>query len=115
MADAGSDPVAAALAEIQEHNERVIALCDMAPASVQQLAEYDVPRLLKAVEAALEQADDWDQEYARLKPSGADAVSNPGPGSYLVSGRLGALKNCAEGLREAITAALTEQEADDGG
>lgn len=48
-----ADDPSAILAGIREHNERVIALCGMAPAVVRQLAEHDVPRLLAAVEAAL--------------------------------------------------------------
>jgi hypothetical protein len=50
-----SDDPAPALAGIREHNERVIALCGMAPAVVRQLAEHDVPRLVAAVEAVLKE------------------------------------------------------------
>jgi len=49
-----ADDLAATLAGIREHNERVIALCGMAPAVVRQLAEHDVPRLLAAIDAVLE-------------------------------------------------------------
>ncbi len=55
MAD--TDPAASILSVIRENNDRVIALCDMAPAVVRQLAEHDVPRLLAAAEEALKLAD----------------------------------------------------------
>lgn len=61
--------LSATLAGIRENDERVIALCDMAPAVVRQLAEHDVPLLLAALEAVLKLADeagptvtDWPDE-----------------------------------------------------
>ena len=66
----------------------------------------DVPSLVAALEAALKLADDWKAEAARMEPSGADAVQPAMPGNYLVSGRIGALEDCVQELREGITRAL---------
>ena len=63
--------------------------------------------LLAAIRAVLEKAGEWEREFARLEPSGADASGHANPGSYLVSGRLGALEDCTAGLREAITSSLS--------
>jgi hypothetical protein len=66
-----------------------------------------ISSLLAAIRAVLEKAGEWEREFARLEPSGADASGHANPGSYLVSGRLGALEDCTAGLREAITSSLS--------
>ena len=75
-------------------------------AALVQLAATDSPRLLAALRAVLELADSWKREVVNLEPSGADAVQPAMPGNYLVSGRIGALEDCEDALREVITRAL---------
>jgi hypothetical protein len=88
-----TDPVASTLSEIREHDERVIALCDMAPAVVRQLAEHDVPFLLAALEAALKEADKLSRKTVKGSP--LERIRG----------------ECADRFRAAITAALTGKEA----
>jgi hypothetical protein len=116
MPDPG-DPVAPALAEIREHNERVIALCGMAPAVVRQLAEHDVPRLLKAVEAVPEKADDLTRKSEALDAEAEYVVAeHPEAAAVAVLKRERSIAydECARWFRTAITAALTGQEPDHG-
>ena len=90
------DDLASTLAEIRAHNERVIALCGMAPLRVQQLAEHDVPRLLAALEAVLKLTEPPDPENLE----------------YDIDGPLG-FEVSKAAIREAITTALTGKPASD--
>ena len=106
----------AALAGIRENNERVIALCDMAPAVVRQLAEHDVPSLLAAFEAVLKLADDWNKKAAELDAMAerADARGADPLRTTLMSARAQAHHDCAQEFRGAIMATLAGNEAGDG-
>jgi len=87
-----ADDLASTLAAIREDNERVIALCAIAPAAVKQLAEHDVPALLAAIEAVLELADRY------------DTIPAYGPTPAI-------RHQVARSFREAITRELTGKEA----
>ena len=94
-----ADP-ASTLAAIREDNDRVIALCAIAPAAVRQLADHDVPALLAAVEATLKLADEW---RAAGCPESAEEEA-------LMWREI----ECGDRLRAAITAALGGKEAGGG-
>ena len=102
-----ADDPASTLAGIREDNDRVIALCAIAPAAVRQLAEHDVPALLAAIEAALKEADDWEAEARGIF---LEAARTSDAGEV---GAASALQSAAADLRAAITAALGGKEAGD--
>jgi len=108
-------PLRARAAEVQRMRHPVAALIQSeAPASLLRLlavSAQDSGRLLKAAEAALKAADDWDAESDRLddladKP-GTDEEARP-----VLSGEAQGYSDCAAGLREAITTALTGKDPD---
>lgn len=68
-------------------------------------ARADVPRLLKAVEAALKLADDWDAESDHLDDL-AERGDGDEEGRPVMAGQAIAYHDAAVDLREAITAAL---------
>ena len=78
------------------------------------MARTAMPLLLAAVEAPLKLADDWDDKAAALT-SAADRDRGP---SRMTRGRLTSrapvLQECAQALREGITAALTKAAGDAG-
>jgi hypothetical protein len=104
-----SDDLTAILAGIKE---RRASRAEHAPGMGAPAAEFDL--LVAAVEAVLKLADEWDAEFARLEPSGADATGRAMPGNYLVSGRTGALEDCAQALRAAITRELSGKDGTKG-
>lgn len=65
-------------------------------------ARTAMPRLIKAVEAVLKLAGDWDRE------------ASGGPLAILLGARAQAHQDCAAALRETIRTALTGEEAGDG-
>ena len=71
-----------------------------------------LPLLLAALEAALKAADDWDAEAETLA---AAADRDRGPlrmTRAMLGARVQVLRECAQALREAITAELTKEAGD---
>jgi hypothetical protein len=83
----------------------------------EQVAEF-VPSLVAAVEAVLKEADEWDADAAELDRDIARARKSPHASDHAQArtdeALAGELRGCATKLREAITAALTGEEASDG-
>jgi len=94
-----ADDLSSLLSPIRERYRTSLAMLPGGPPSSGAWAHVnsadDVPGLLKAVEAALKLADDWDTQGLVL--------------------RAGVHEDCARELRAAITTALAGEEASDGG
>lgn len=113
MADTGSDPLTAKLTEISVRNEDRIRWARYTEHTVENhVAEGDVRRLLKAVDAAAKLATDW-QEAAATKRRIAAGWNNP---HYTVPLNTEALhlEEHAEALRSAILAGLAGKGKADG-
>ncbi len=75
-------------------------------------ARTAMPRLVAFVEAVLALADDWDAEAAQASDRSDVANERGETGTfYLAAGKTLALDECADMIREAITTALTGEEA----
>lgn len=108
-----TDPLAAELAKIRNLNEHRIEVMGYTEATVRRdVAEGDVRRLLKAVDAAAKLATDW-QEAAATKRRIAAGWNNP---HYTVPLNTEALhlEEHAEALRSAILAGLAGKGKADG-
>jgi len=119
------DPLASTLAGVQQRADAAAAMdIDVLAAfngvsigGVIAASAVDVPPLLAAVEAVLEEAADWTKTAAILDGKAERALDTgklSGPAtSALLSGRAQAYQDCAQALREAITAALLGEGAGD--
>jgi hypothetical protein len=111
---AGTGDPAATLEGIRERAEAARTAHSLTKDWANGRSAADVPVLLGIVDATLALVADWDAERARIEPSGADAIQPAKPGNYLVSGRTGALEDCAGELREALRSRLSGEMPDHG-
>ena len=104
-----TDDPRAILAEMTER-ERLVAIGYVRD-------PQDVPRLLAAVGAALERADRWDADAAGLDRDVTQGRKSPYPGDHALSDTDEALarelRQCADGLRADVLAALTGKDKTD--
>jgi hypothetical protein len=89
------DRAASTVAEIRDRN--IDAYADGSTS--------DIPRLIKAVEAALKLAGDWESESDELDNE-AERPGTDDEAAPICRGEAIAYHSCAADLREAITAAL---------
>jgi hypothetical protein len=91
---------------------------EIAKVSPVAIAPVAVPRLVDAVEAVLKAADEWDADAAELDRDIARARKSPHASDHAQArtdeALAGELRGCDAKVREAITAALTGEEASDG-
>ena len=106
------DRVASTLAGIKQREEW--ASSRYAEVSELRQALADTPILLAAIEAPLKLADDWDAKAAAFT---ATARPDQGPSRMtraMLTARAQVLRDCAQALRETITAELAKGDGNHG-